>query len=218
MDKATLLQALARKRQHSTWPGYKNIGDYYKGAYECMHVSPYTKSAGNVDSQILIFLQDWSSDEALKNGFDAETAKLGYTPRLPTNRNLVRLLNTHFGRRLEDVFVTNLFPFIKPSHIGQTIPRGDLVRAAQEFGLPQIQAVQPDLVICLGLSTFNGIREACDESPIYPLATAIQSPFLFGGAQIWCQAHTGGRGQAMRNTGTQKVPTDWDRMKSESAI
>jgi hypothetical protein len=65
-EKQKALKALARKRQRSRWHGYKNIGDYHRGVYDCLHVSPYTKSAGNVDSSIMVFLQDWTSDESIR--------------------------------------------------------------------------------------------------------------------------------------------------------
>jgi hypothetical protein len=66
MRKQRKLKLLARKRQRSRWKGYHCLGDYHGGIYECDHVSPYTKSAGNVDSEIMVMLQDWSSDAALR--------------------------------------------------------------------------------------------------------------------------------------------------------
>ncbi len=218
MDKRKALINLARKRQRARWTGYKNLRDYHRGAYECLHVSPYTKSAGNVDSAIMVFLQDWTSDESIRRGIDEDCIRLGYTPSLPTNRNLIRLLQTHFGVLLREIYATNLFPFIKPRHMGNAIPRRDLLRAAEDYALPQIRIVQPKLVICLGLPTFNALREACGHSRVYPLAVAIRSPFSFDGARIWCQAHTAGQGQAMRNAARSKVPGDWRRMKRDAAV
>jgi uracil-DNA glycosylase len=166
----------------------------------------------------MVFLQDWTSDESIRRGLDEDCVKLGYTPSLPTNRNLIRLLQLHFHVSLRDIYATNLFPFIKPRHMGSAIPRRDLVRAAAEFGLPQIQIVQPALVICLGLPTFNALREVCGHSRVYPMAAAIRSPFSLDGARVWCQAHTGGQGQAMRNANREKVPDDWRRMKRDADL
>ena len=70
--------ALAKLRQATQWPGYKCIGDYHAGAYECDFVSPYTKKAGNVDAEIMVMLQDWGSDEWGSGRFDEESAKEGY--------------------------------------------------------------------------------------------------------------------------------------------
>ena len=213
--KKSALRSLARKRQKAAWEGYKNIGDYYDGAYECLHVSPYTKSADNLDSPIMVFLQDWTSDDSIRRGFHADSVTHGQAPELPTNRNLVALLKEHFDLALGDVYATNLFPFIKPGHMGKSIPRRDLLRAAQEFGLPQIEIIKPRLVICLGKATFNAIREAAGFEGMPDVGSAIAKPFNLGKARIWCQAHTGGQGQAMRNAGKRRVPGDWSRMRKE---
>jgi hypothetical protein len=212
-EKERKLKVLARKRQRTRWNGYKGIGDYvyHKGAYECDYVSPYTKTAGNVQSKIMVMLQDWSSDAALLQPLNSDSVKYGYSTTLFTNRNLERLLEDHFFKRLKDIYATNLFPFVKTGQMGKAIPRRDLVRAAEEFGLPQIDIVQPKLVICLGLVTFNALREACDNEPVHRMDAAISSPFSFKKARIWCQAHTGARGQ--NNRGKTKVSEDWRRMK-----
>jgi hypothetical protein len=125
---------------------------------------------------------------------DDNCVKLGYDPSLPTNRNLIAFLEQHFDLKLRKIFATNLFPFIKSGGMGSDIPFPDLLWAAQEFALPQIRIVRPKLVVCLGLRTFNALRQACDDDlpRVSPLARAIASPFTFEGARVWCQAHTGG--------------------------
>ncbi len=158
MDKQDLLLALAQKRKMTIWPGYSRVGDYHDGAYECEFVSPYTKSAGKVDAEIFVLLQDWSSDESLSGSLDSDCVRYGLTRTLPTNKRLVELLRRHFGVELGDVYATNLFPFIKRGGISSSIPMGDLIRAAQEFALPQIEIVRSKIVICLGLNTFNAVQ------------------------------------------------------------
>jgi hypothetical protein len=191
MDKRAELLNLAKLRQTTRWKGYKCIGDYHAGAYECDFVSPYTKTAGNIDADIMVMLQDWASDEALSGAFHEPSAKLGHTPSRPTNRNLIRLLNTTFGITLRDTYGTNLFPFVKLGGMSQPIRQVDLLAAARQFALPQIRVVNPKLVICLGLVTFNALRQACDLSPSQDLSSAIESPFTVGPTRVWCQTHTG---------------------------
>lgn len=215
MDKHGQLLELAQKRKRSRWNGYNCIGDYHGGIYECDYVSPYTKSAHNVDSDIMVILQDSSSDEGISKEPTPEGVKCGYLPSLPTNKNLIRLLNDNFGVGLNDIYATNLFPFIKlgPS-LSAPIPRKDLIRAAQEFALPQIRIVSPKLVVCLGGATFNAIRCACGYKDRLKMDSAIESPFKVGRSQIWCQAHTGQLGQNNRNRGgVDRVSADWKRMK-----
>jgi len=218
MAKQSELLALAKLRQRTRYPGYKCIGDddYHAGAYECDFVSPYTKTAGNIDAKIMVMLQDWASDEFLRGPFHEPSAKLGHSPNLPTNRNLIRLLKTTFGVTLPDVYGTNLFPFVKPGEMAGDIPDKDMVAAARQFGLPQIRIVSPKLVICLGLVTFNALRQVCDLSAIRPIESAIESPFDIGSIRVWCQAHTGARGQNNRNKGgVDRVSEDWRKMKAD---
>ena len=49
MAKQSELLALAKLRQRTRYPGYKCIGDYHGGAYECDFVSPYTKKSRAAD-------------------------------------------------------------------------------------------------------------------------------------------------------------------------
>jgi len=214
INKHAALLALARKRQANPWEGYKAIGGYHGGAYECDFVSPYTKTAGNVDSEIFVMLQDWCSDSLLSKPLDPKIADLGHLPRLPTNRNLAKMLQACFGKTLADVYGTNLFPFIKPGNMSAPIPMEHMVQAAREFGLPQIRIVRPRMVICLGLATFTALQQACGINTSGDFPAAIASPFDFEGARIWCQAHTGARGQNNRNKdGVDRVSQDWQRMK-----
>ncbi|MBI3874622.1 MAG: hypothetical protein HY300_01350 [Verrucomicrobia bacterium] len=218
-DKLRRLRALARKRKRARWEGFKGIGDYFDGYYECNHVSPYTKTACNVDSPIVVMLQDWTSDTSIRRGRDPETKKFGYTPGLRTNTKLADLLEQYFSVSLKDIYGTNLFPFIKLGDMGATIPQADLVRAAQEFAIPQIEVIRPRLVICLGLATFNALRRGYDLEPVYPIDKAIRTPFNTGETLIWCQAHTGVRGQNNRNRGgKERVPNDWKRMRKLARI
>lgn len=219
MDKAGRLLDLAHKRQSSRWPDYKPLTEYHNGIYECDFVSPYTKSAGNVDAKLMILLQDWSSDHRLSATLDESAVTLGLTPTLPTNRNLERLLKVHFGLDLYQTYATNLFPFIKPGPLNAAIRVRDLERAAREFALPQIDIVVPRLVICLGLATFNALRRAVAMRVETTIEKAISAPFSHGGARVWCQAHTGTLGQNNRNRGgIDRVSQDWVAMTADVAL
>lgn len=83
--KAAALLQLARKRQSSHLDDYACIGDFHDGIYECDHVSPWTKSGCNLDAEVMVVGQDWSSADVLEgNGRpDPVRARLGYDPRVP---------------------------------------------------------------------------------------------------------------------------------------
>lgn len=212
-SKLRRLTELGRKRRAAVWEGYRNIGDYHGGAYDIDLVSPYSKSAGKIDAAVMVLLQDWASDGLLSGPLDDQIRDLGLKPSLATNRNLTRLLRHHFGLGLEEVFATNVFPFVKHGSMSANIPMKDLVRAAEEFALPQVLTVEPSVAICLGLRAFNAMRIAAGQGRATNLENAISSPFKLGTTQVWCQAHTGALGTNNRNRGgVDRVSEDWKRM------
>ena len=179
-----------------------------------MHVSPYTISAGNVNANVFVLLQDWSSHSFLSKPVNLEVRRLGHAPTLPTNRKLQALLRMHFSLDLASVYATNLFPFIKPKGLVGEIPKAALIRAANDYALPQIDIVRPSIVVCFGLATFNAIRSVCDKAACDSVASAVDGEFEWRGIQFWAQAHPGHFGQIGRNRGgVDRVCQDWRRMK-----
>lgn len=216
MNKHSRLLALAKRRQRERWLGYKSLVDYHGGSYECDFVSPFTKTAGNVNADVMVLLQDWSSDDELTQGLDENTQRLGHDPTQPTGRNLEQFLNTNFGLSLRDTYGTNLFPFIKRGAVSSHIPERDLIKAALAFALPQIEIVGPRLVICLGLVTFDALRRSRGLPRSGGMNLAINSPFHIGESRVWCQAHTGAFGQMNRNRGdANRAARDWMTMKED---
>ncbi len=96
---------------------------------------------------------------------------------MSTNIHLKQLLKAHLGLSLRDTYATNLFPFVKPGAMNANIPSKNLIQAAKEFTLPMIDIIQPRLVICLGLNTFNGIGKALGFKSQPNMAAAIDNPW-----------------------------------------
>lgn len=211
-EKRRRLRELAETCRSMRLDGYGCIGDFHNGIYECDHVSPWTRSGDNVNAEIMVVGQDWSSADRLCNPTpDMDAANLGYTPNLPTNRNLDDLLWRHFGKRREDCYLTNLFPFVKPGGMSKNIAMKDLQVCAQQFTVEEIRIVNPRLVICLGLRSYVALMRTQGLSGWPKLEAAIRrSPFPIGNAAIHCVAHTGARG--MNNRGRNKVENDWRRL------
>jgi restriction system protein len=178
-------------------------------------VSPYTIGAQNVDSELMILLQDWASDDVLRDDYLDTRVTVGHDPSRGTNKRLKELLRKHLRLELSEVYATNVFPFIKRGPMNKSKAKRDLVRAAREFALPQIEIVGPRLAVCLGKAAFNAVAIASGSRPAKSLAEAIEkaSPFEIGNTQVWCQAHTGQQGTNYRNRGeADQVARDWDRM------
>jgi restriction system protein len=215
-QKQMLLEQLAEKRQLTVWQGFHQLAEYHNGVYECNHVSPYTKGAGDVDAAVFILLQDWSSDEMLKGPICQDSVQFGHATYIGTNKKLKELLARHLGLELSQTYGTNLFPFIKPGKMNASIPQKYMVQAAREFALPQIDIVQPKLVICFGLSTFNAVRSVLGLDKVPTVEAGIASPFTHNGIRVWLQAHTGMLGQNNRNRGgINRVEQDWKQMAGE---
>jgi restriction system protein len=209
--KREALLSLARKRQSCRLDGYACIGDFHRGAFECDHVSPWTKSAGNVDAEIMIVGQDWSSSDALNIEVpDPHLIRHGFDPKFPTNKNLNSLLNRHFGVTRAQCYFTNVFPFIKAGDPSAAIRQKDLNWSAKTFCLAEIEIVSPQLVICLGLGTFLALMRAADLKGSPNLDQAINSPFKFAHSRIHCVAHTGARG--INNRGWIQVNRDGQQL------
>jgi len=218
LNKNDALHNLAIKRKQTTPPvGSFPLG-FYADVYECDFVSPYTKGACNVDADIFLLLQDWSSDDEMKrSSIDPDVLHYGRTLSLPTNRNLEQLLYDYFdGLKISDTYGTNLYPFIKSGGMSAYIPQQDLVMAAEQFALPQIRIVGPKLVICFGKSTFNAVRKVLGERLVDSVDEGIKSPFSIDHTHFWLQSHPGRLGKINRNKGgVDRVSEDWDHMSEQ---
>jgi len=162
---------------------------------------------------VLIVLQDWCSSDSFNEEVCQETLGLGHTPSVRTNINLKALLAEHLGLKLQDTYATNLFPFVKPGAMNAKIPARDLLKSAHDFTLPMIEIIQPRIVICLGLDTFNSLRKASGFKKADNIAQAIESSYDYLDSQVVCQAHTGQLGRNNRNRGgVDRVTGDWARL------
>lgn len=229
MDKEKeLFRLVEKRRRKDILPGYKRLADYGDGKFDCDFVSPYSKGAHNHDADVMVLLQDWSSDNVRR--CSSGPSELGRDPKLPTNKTLDRLLGDTLGLRLEDTYATNLFPFIKAGGLSTRVPFADLVLAAKAFALPQIKIVAPRLVVCLGKNTFNAIRVAAFQNGLThksdrcrTMGDAIDAAFpieLDGRKMaIWAQAHTGAWGQSNRNKGAPgRTTDDWMKMRHQVGL
>lgn len=196
VGKIQLINELADQRrqdpQTSLTRKYKQVGDFHNGVHDhCGFVSPWTKSANNVNSPIMIIAQDWSSEEALAR--PPKNTNLGHDPALPTNRNLAMLLQEYFGMQFSDVYATNIFVFVKSGSISSRIPKSDLVYSAKTYTLAEIEIVKPQAIICLGKATFDTLCKATGNK-VPPFKESSKHPVHHNGSLIFGVPHTGGFG------------------------
>jgi restriction system protein len=203
-NKAHRLAALAQLRRHPDAGtcrdgysrDYRRIEEFHDRYYD-QHdwVSPWTISACNVESDLMIIGQDWASEDFLLKDADPRIRQFGHDPTLATNRNLKRLLREAFGRRLEETFATNAFVFAKPGGMTSRLPAADLILSVKRFALKEIEIVQPRMVICLGIGTFNAIRATLDLRALKLEGIDYAGPaVMYCAAQIHGVPHVGARG------------------------
>lgn len=122
-------------------------------------VSPFTKGAHALGG-IAVVLQDWAGADALSGAVDPGIQRFGRIVDLHTNRRLEQLLSRVFGLTLEDVYATNIFPFIKSGGMSASIPKRDVVDAARRFTRRELEIVNPKIVLALGRMACDGLRGA----------------------------------------------------------
>jgi restriction system protein len=189
-------QPNAGTRQDGYSLDYRRLEEFHDGFYD-QHgwVSPWTVSACNVDTDLMIIGQDWASEDFLSKDFDPRMRELGHDPALATNRNLRRLLHEAFDRKVEDTFATNAFVFAKPGGMNTRLPPADLTLSATRFALKEIEIVQPRMVICLGIGTFNGLRAALNCRLVRLDAIDYLGPaVIHHGCELHGVPHVGARG------------------------
>lgn len=150
-------EGLAKRRAEARWPGYAQPEDY--GYDFRSFVSPYTKTAGNRNADVLLVLQDWiSHDGLIKRGVDQDIQRLGHDPSIRTNKTLKRLLRRYLDLALTDVYGTNAFVFIKPGGMSAGLPFRDLTRSIRQFTKLEIEIVQPKVVLALGSAVASALK------------------------------------------------------------
>lgn len=157
--------ALAKERANTVWPPYKQPEQF--GYCFSEWVSPYTKGAHQMRG-IALVLQDWASEEGLQGGPDPDVQTFGREPNRRTNRVLEILLARVFQLSIEQTYVTNAFPFVKPSSMSSHIRSADVRRTVDQFTRKELEIAKPTIILALGKHAYSSLRAAqiaCVEIP-----------------------------------------------------
>ena len=166
-QKRKALLQLAKRRKKDRLKPHACLADFDSGFYECKYVSPWSKSACNVDAEVMIIGQDWVSWDHLERECDKkrqERRRTGQDCSSRTNTNLREFLRC-MGLQFCETYATNVFPFIKRGKKSARVPRRDLVSCAKTYALPQIEIVSPRMAICLGQKAFEAVCRAAGQRP-----------------------------------------------------
>lgn len=209
-EKLAELKRLGALRRASVVPeGCFALADFHDGYYETEFVSPWTKSACNVDAQVALVLQDWCGSDYLAGPVKPTVRALGHDPNLPTNRNLTALL-AEAGLSLEQVFGTNAFPWIKHGRMNAKLESSALASAVERFVLPQLIAVRTSVAVLFGKMVREAVGRVLNEPPPRSLLEAIEVPFTAEGVTFVTVAHTGSKIHLHR--GWDGSVKDWQKI------
>lgn len=188
---------------------YVKVSEYKNGIYyDPSFISPISKSAHNLESKILLILQDWASTDYLnKQVHTIEKINTGIDLNLPTNKRLRILLKEFFGIKIEQTYAINLFPYIKYGKISAKIPINDYLYSIENFIDPFIKCFQPNLIIVVGSSNYNLLRRYKDLSKIN-IKDSFQNSFEISNSIVQGVPHTGWWG-TMNVGGDDEVKKIW---------
>ena len=196
-QKRQKLRKLAKRRKAHRLRPHACLADFDNGFYECEYVSPWSKSACNVDAEVMIIGQDWVSWDHLEQECDKkrqERRRTGQDCSSCTNTNLREFLR-YMGLQFCETYATNVFPFIKLGKKSARVPRRDLVSCAKTYALPQIEIVSPRMAICLGQKAFNAVRRAAGLRPTEWSKARLPGPHIrISSAEIYGLPHPTWRG------------------------
>ena len=203
-DKEKRMLALAEKRRldplDKLSKPYLQVEEIDDGNWEgCKLVSPRSKSSFNLNSDLMIIMQDWASHDPnpsqvrINKSNDCDSReflfKNGYHPKTKTNTNLQVLLHDTFRLEFKDVYITNLFVFIKIGKMNERIPRCDLNYSASTYTLNEIDIVNPKLIICLGEATYLTLTKLITSESV-KFRESLSNPINYRGSVIYGVPHT----------------------------
>ncbi|QAU48718.1 uracil-DNA glycosylase family protein [Bradyrhizobium guangzhouense] len=199
MDKQAAMAMLVAKRRAEAGGRYHHLHLYDGGRWDFDFVVPWTKSACDLDADLMIIGQDWASDDYLRRNDDAkqraDRAVTGQDAHLATNQNLKRLLAQHFGLCFSQTYATNVLVYIKPGKMSSNVPMRDLRACALAYTLPQLDIVKPRMALCLGAKTFNSVRSALGFAPLPWRHACLPSAHTrIGPTELYGVPHTGSWG------------------------
>jgi len=193
MTKKENLKKLALQRKSFCFDGFRKISEFQGGAFDIEdYVSPWSIGAHNFDADVMLIGQDWASSKWLSNPKNLNFAALGKDPNLMTNRNLDEYLS-YFGLNFSDTYATNAFVFVKEGNMSAKIAKKFLRDSIKDFLLPQIDIVNPKMIICLGAETYNAVRRENSYSEI-KVSSGQETAMPYMGADVYGANHTGGHG------------------------
>jgi uracil-DNA glycosylase family 4 len=153
----------------------------------------------------MFILQDWTSYDPnpssqriqKSTNFAAKEfeREFGYHPQTQTNIFFNELLHDIFNLERKDIYMTNLFVFIKFGQMNSKIPAKDLRYSAAEYTLKEIMIINPKMIVCLGSGTFYTLLKLISNEKV-KFKDSLNYAVSFNNSVIYGAPHTSPQGIA----------------------
>jgi len=217
MDKSEEYQQLVARRKECRACDPFNMTNpsvCAEGRYDTDDIGPWTQWYGSLDAELLIVGQDWGGREYFLEQEGIETddndtnanlqmllASVGYDIGLPCE-----------SRKPARLFFTNAVLCLKPGRLTGPVKSGCFRNCGVGFLKPQIELVQPKVVVTLGLLAYNGVMRAYGRRPRTSMRDAVQTTEVLGPSTLVPVYHCGYYGTLSRSLEEQKK--DWRRVEA----
>lgn len=213
---------------------------------DCREINLWTywQGRGHLNPRVLLVGQDWgapSDDPAIMEKIrqmnqGAHILYMDHHTASPTDTNLIELFS-QIGYQIDtddphnhDLFFTNLIPGYRNHGFSGGYQAGWLTPEIQDFFHRLVGILQPEVILCLGRTTFEGVMRSLDivydryRSFNQQIASgAVHTQFCHLPLAIFPLAHCGAMGTLNRNRGSKEPSVsqdllclqkrDWDRIR-----
>jgi hypothetical protein len=219
LSKRERYSKLVEKRKHCRLCenlGLTNPSKCEGGVYDNTgHIGPWTQWQGNLNPKLMVIAQDWGGEVYYieHKGLEED--------RNTTNRRICELLasidiqiqlplETHDERPL---FLTNAVLCLKHGRLTGPIKSRCFDNCASKFLCPQVELVNPKVVVTLGYMAYRSVLRAYILPHKTLMREAIQDIVLLPGRPIVLVPvyHPGNNGTRSRSFENQKI--DWQRVR-----
>jgi DNA polymerase len=195
--------------------GLTNPSVCVDGAYDNTgHIGPWTQWQGNLDAKLMVIAQDWGGKE-----YYVEHKGLEEDINI-TNRRICELLasvgvNIELPRKPQSerpLFFTNSVLCLRPGRLTGPIKSRWFDNCSREFLRPQVELVNPRVIVTLGLKAYRSLLMAYEMPHKTLMREAVQETVRLPGGQMLVPVyHPGNNGTRSRSFENQK--SDWQRVK-----
>lgn len=214
MNKETAYQKLVEKRKQFSFRD-QELTNPSETLFDCKGIEPWSQWQNNLNAKILLIGQEFCDlDTYNKDQGKIELEKDVYA--YPSNRNLNELFSSigiEIGHPLNPnhnapVFFTNAVMGLKNGSMSSNFKDKWLKESQEEFLVPLIEIIQPEIIITLGGKAYQSISTLYNQ-PVMPLGKRIDhNPLITdGGVKLFAFFHPGKLGTINRSFELQKQ--DW---------